>query len=164
MHIFIPQSIIMKKFSLLLLFLALLTAVNAQMNDKALDDNKAYTGAKPTMDNYHAIYQLNVNDPKIIEMAIRNINNAMADPRLAGKLQIELIAYADGTEAYMKGGKYEGDLKMLVQKGVIVAQCEHTLKSRNISRDKLYDFIAIVPTANGELILRHAEGWAIIKP
>ena len=155
----------MKKFSLLLLSLALLITVgNAQTNDVALEHNRAYTGAKPSQDMYHAIYQLNVSDPKVIEMAIRNINNAMADSRLAGKLQIELVAYADGTEAFMKGGKYEGDLKMLVQKGVIVAQCEHTLKSRNISRDKLYDFVAIVPTANGELILRHAEGWAIIKP
>jgi hypothetical protein len=155
----------MKHFPLLMLSLALIiSTARAQTNETALENNKAYTGAKATLDKYHVIYQLDVNDPKIIEKAIRNINNALGDPRLSGKLQIELIAYADGTEAYMKGGKYEGDLKMLVQKGVIVAQCLHTLKARNISPGQLYDFIALVPTANGELILRHAEGWAIIKP
>jgi len=25
----------------------------------------------------------------------------------------------------------------------------------------LYDFIAVVPSANGQLILRQAEGWAV---
>ncbi|MFI5153745.1 MAG: DsrE family protein [Chitinophagales bacterium] len=155
----------MKHFSLLLLSLGLLTnAVSAQTNEKALANNKAFTGAKASLDMYHAIYELDNNDPKIIEKAFRNINNALTDPRLAGKLQIELIAFADGTDAYMKGGKYEEDLKMLVQKGVIVAQCNHTLKARNISPDQLYDFIGIVPSANAELIIRHAEGWAIIKP
>ena len=155
----------MKHFSLLLLSLGLLvTAVRAQSNEKALENNKAYTGAKASLDMYHAIYQLDANDPKIIEKAFRGINNVLKDPRLAGKLQIELIAFSDGTEALMKGSKYEEDLKMLVQKGVIVAQCYNSLKARNISPDQLYDFIAIVPSANGEIIMRHAEGWATIKP
>jgi intracellular sulfur oxidation DsrE/DsrF family protein len=155
----------MKQFPLLLLSLSLITTfVNAQSDDKALENNKAYPGAKAGMDMYHAIYQLDNNDPKIVEKAFRGINNVLKDPRLAGKIQIELISYSDGTEALMKGSKYEEDLKMLVQKGVIVAQCANTLKSRNISPNQLYDFIAIVPSANGELIIRHGEGWAIIKP
>jgi intracellular sulfur oxidation DsrE/DsrF family protein len=28
----------------------------------------------------------------------------------------------------------------------------------------LYDFIAIVPSGNGELIIRQADGWSVIKP
>jgi len=113
---------------------------------------------------YHAIYQLDNSDEKIIGKAIRNINNALNDPRLAGKIEIELIAFGGGTDAYMKGSKYEEDLKALVQKGVIVSQCNNTLKERKITRDQLYDFIAIVPSGNGELIIRQAEGWSVIKP
>lgn len=155
----------MKKFSFLLLSFVLLTAaVSAQNSDQALKDNADFTGAKATQKMYHAIYQLDVNDPKVIEKAFRNINNALNDPRLTGKIKIELIAFSGGTDAYLKGSKYEEDLKNLVKKGVIIAQCNNTLKERNISRDKLYDFIAIVPTGNGELIIREAEGWSIIKP
>ncbi len=153
-----------KLLFLLLIFVSLTAAVSAQNIDQALKDNAAFTGAKATQKMYHAIYQLDVNNPNIIEKAFRNINNALNDPRLTGKIKIELIAFSGGTDSYLKGSKYEEDLKNLVKKGVIVAQCNNTLKERNISRDKLYDFIAIVPTGNGELIIRAAEGWSIIKP
>lgn len=155
----------MKKVSLLVLSIVLLsTATTAQTNDKALENNKAFTGARATKKMYHAIYQLDNADEKIIDKAIRNINNALNDPRLAGKIKIELIAFGGGTDAYLKGSKYEEDLKALVQKGVVVAQCNNTLKQRKITRDQLYDFIGIVPSGNGELIIRQAEGWSVIKP
>ncbi|BDQ12090.1 hypothetical protein GCM10027036_34540 [Flavihumibacter cheonanensis] len=155
----------MKQLSILALSLVLLTtAITAQTTSKALERNAAFTGATTTKKMYHAIYQLDVNDPKIIEKAIRNINNALTDPRLAGKIEIELIAFGGGTDAYMKGSKYEEDLKALIEKGVIVSQCNNTLKERKINRDQLYNFIAIVPSGNGELIIRQAEGWSVIKP
>ena len=155
----------MKKVSLLILSIVFLTtATTAQTNDKALENNKAFTGARATKKMYHAIYQLDNADEKIIDKAIRNINNALNDPRLAGKIKIELIAFGGGTDAYLKGSKYEEDLKALVQKGVVVAQCNNTLKQRKITRDQLYDFIGIVPSGNGELIIRQAEGWSVIKP
>src|SRR3981081_3830453 len=98
----------MKRVSVLLLGAVLLTtAVSAQVTDEALTKNRAFTGAIATKKSYHAIYQLDNNDPKIIEKALRNINNALNDPRLAGKIQIELIAFGGGTDAYLKGSKYE---------------------------------------------------------
>ena len=155
----------MKKITFLLLSIVLLTtAATAQTNDNAVAKNKAFTGAKATRKMYHAIYQLDNNDPKIIDKTIRNINNALNDPRLIGKIQVELIAFGGGTDAYMLGSKYEKDLKALVEKGVIVSQCNNTLKERKINRDQLYDFIAVVPSGNGELIIRQAEGWSVIKP
>lgn len=154
----------MKKAIIFLLPIFLVITVQAQTTEKALTENRSFTGAKATKKNYNAIYQLDSNDPKIITKAIRNINNALTDPRLAGKLHIELIAFSGGTEAMLKGSKYEEDLKALVQKGVIVAQCNNSLHERNLTRDQLYDFVAVVPSGNGELIIREAEGWTIIKP
>ncbi|MEO6707407.1 MAG: DsrE family protein [Ginsengibacter sp.] len=140
------------------------TCVSAQSKGDLLKENKEFTGAKSSQKHFHAIYQLDVNDPKTIVKCFRNINNALNDPRLSGKLKIELIAYSGGTAALLKGSEYENDLKNLVEKGVIVAQCHNSLVEQKISPDRLYDFIAIVPTGNGELILRQAEGWAIVKP
>ncbi len=84
--------------------------------------------------------------------------------RLKGKLQVELIAFSGGTEAYRKGSEYEDAIKGLISKGVIVAQCLNTLKERKIDKSELYDFLAYVPTGNGELLIRASEGWTIIKP
>ena len=155
----------MRKLTIILVsFILLTTIANAQTSETALKKNKNFTGAKANKKMYHAIYQLDNADVKIIEKAIRNINNTLNDTRLSGKIEIELVAFGGGTDAFLKGGKYEADLVALVQKGVIISQCNNTLKERKITRDQLYDFIAVVPSGNGELIIRAGEGWAIIKP
>lgn len=135
-----------------------------QATSSKLEINSQFKGAVASQKMYHAIYQMDRNDPKTIQKTIRNINNALNDPRLKGKLEIELVAFSGGTEAFLKTSKYESALKDLIDRGVIVAQCHNSLVERKISRDQLYDFIAIVPSGNGELIIRSAEGWAIIKP
>jgi len=128
------------------------------------DKNRNYTGAEAVQPLYKAIYQMDQASPEIIRKTIRNINNLLNDPRLKGKIQVELVAFSGGTEAYRKGSEFEEGLKGLIRQGVIVAQCLNTLKERNISKNELYDFLAYVPTGNGELVIRAAEGWVIIKP
>jgi intracellular sulfur oxidation DsrE/DsrF family protein len=155
----------MKKISFfIIIFLLSITSISAQISESKLETNKSFIGAKASKKKYHVIYQLDNADAKIIEKTFRNINNALKDPRLDGKVEIELITFSGGTEACLKGSKYEEDLKSLVEKGVIVAQCNNSLKERKLTREQLYDFIAVVPSGNGELIIRQTEGWAIIKP
>lgn len=149
-----------------IIFLALLvcclsTQVKAQ---DALALNKEYTGAKPTLTVYRVIYQLDSGSPEIIKKAIRNISNLLNDPRLQGKLEVELVAFSGGTEAFKKNSEYEEAIKKLVNQGVKVAQCLNTLKERNIKKSELYDFLAFVPTGNGELVIRSQQGWTVIKP
>lgn len=88
----------------------------------------------------------------------------MNDPRLKGKLQIELVVFGDGVEIFKRGSLYKETLSDLKSKGVALVQCENTLKERKIDKSELYPFISYVPTGNGEIILRHYEGWAIIHP
>jgi len=139
-------------------------AVSAQQLTKQEEKNRGFAGAVTKQKQYRVIYQMDNGDPKVIEKVLRNLNNALNDPRLKGKLQAELVAFSGGTDAYIKGSKYEDALKQLVAKGVIVAQCANTLKERKIEREQIYDFIGLVPSGNGELILRQAEGWSVIKP
>ena len=59
---------------------------------------------------------------------------------------------------------FEKEIQNLQKQGVILAMCENTMKMRKISRDELFPFVSYVPTANGELIIRQQDGWAIIRP
>ncbi|WP_164126295.1 DsrE family protein [Sphingobacterium luzhongxinii] len=157
----------MKNIIITCLFLfavALQTQTFAQENH-LLTKNKSFQGAIAKKKSYKAIYQLDSDDPKIIAKALRNIINALKDPRLQGRLEIELIAFSGGTEAFKKSNsQYEAALKDLIEKGVHVVQCLNTLEERKIAKSELYDFLAFVPSGNGELILRASEGWIIIKP
>jgi len=158
-----PTMIIRILFTAFILT-ATLSVTSAQSVSDKLQKNRDYTGATAHKDSYKAIYMIDVKDPYVINKTLRNIGNALNDPRLKGKLTIELVAFSDGVAAFLKNSPYESQLKALIEKGVIVAQCANTLKEKHMSRDQIFDFIGLVPSGNGELILRQAEGWAVIKP
>lgn len=155
----------MKKITLALCILFGSLSLTSMAQESKILTNKDYHGAVAKKKSYKAIYQLDSNDPKTITKAIRNINNVLKDPRLKGKIEIELITFSGGTEAYLKkNSEYEQPLKDLISKGVIVAQCLNSLEERKLTKDELFDFVAYVPSGNGELIIRANEGWVIIKP
>jgi len=129
-----------------------------------LERNKDFKGATATENHYKVVFQMDQGAPETIKKVFRNINNLLKDPRLSGKLEIELVAFSGGTEAYRKGSEYEQALINLIKQGVQVVQCSNTLIERKIDKSELYDFLAYVPTGNGELVIRAKQGWVIIKP
>lgn len=151
----------MKK-TLLLLTTCLLLSVFIK---PAMAQNRAnFTGAEAKLKHYKALYIINTADEKRITGTLRNIKNALEDPRLNGKLEIELIAFGDGVSVYKKTSPFEQTLKDLQQQGVLLAQCENTLRERKIEKNTLFPFISFVPSGNGEIIIRHYQGWATIHP
>jgi len=134
----------------------------AQQKHKPSSDT--FHGAQSTAKSYKVVYQLNSEDNQKILATFKNIGNALDDPRLKGKLQVELVVHSGGVAAFKKDSPYQQQVLALKNRGVILAQCENTLKERNISKDELFDFISYVPSGNGELIIRQQQGWAIIHP
>lgn len=139
-------------------------AQSTNADQASIASAKSFTGARAKKKHYHAIYQLNTDNPKIIEATLRNIGNALEDPRLKGKLEVELVAFSGGWEVFNKDNDYAEKLLELKKKGVILAQCHNTLEERNIPVSQLLPFVSIIPSGNGELIIRQAEGWSIVKP
>ena len=125
----------------------------------------AFRGAEATKSRYRAVYQLNTADTSVISHALANIQNALNDPRLKGKLDMELVVYGGANILYRKDKpQYEQQLQNLQKQGVILAMCENTMRMRKIKREDLFPFVSYVPTANGELIIRQEDGWAVIRP
>ena len=136
----------------------------ATMTDADAFQKGTFAGATADQAHYQAIYQLDSDDPKLIQQTLRNLSNALDDPRLKGKVTIELVAFASGTAVFRKDQPYEAQLTALRQRGVILAQCLNTMRERKISKDELLPIIAYVPSGNGELIIRQAQGWALVHP
>lgn len=136
----------------------------AAMPDAEAFQKGTFTGATADQAHYNAIYQLDSDDPKLIQQTLRNIGNALEDPRLKGKITVELVAFSGGTTLYRKDQPYEAQLTALKAKGVILAQCLNTLREKKISKDELLPLIAYVPSGNGELIIRQAQGWSLVHP
>lgn len=120
--------------------------------------------AKATKNKYQVVYQLNTDDDAKVKATLKNIQNALDDPRLKGKLTVELVVHGAGVSVFRKGKDYEALAKGLMERGVMLAMCENTMRERKISRDELVDFIYYVPSGNGELIIRQQHGWAFMHP
>ena len=125
---------------------------------------KNFDGAKANLKHYNALYVINSIDVKRNTSTLRNIKNALEDPRLKNKLTVELVVFGDGVTVFQKDGPFEETLKSLKEKGVILAQCENTLRERHIDKETLFPFINFVPSGNGEIIIRHYQGWAVVHP
>ena len=129
-----------------------------------LKDPASFHGANPTKTHYRAIYQLDNEEEGKIKGTLRNIQNALNDPRLTGKLELELVVHGAGVAAFKKDSGYEELVKKLQDQGVLLAMCENTMRERKIGKDELFPFLSFVPSGNGELIIRGQEGWTIIHP
>ncbi len=125
---------------------------------------KDFHGAVAEAKSYKAVYFIDDSSAHKIKGILRNIKNALEDPRLKGKLQVELVAFGDGVEVFKKVNHYDTLLTALQKKGVLLAECLNTIKERNINKDELWDFISFVPTGNGEIIIRQAQGWSVVHP
>ncbi|MBZ0090609.1 MAG: hypothetical protein K8F27_00080, partial [Sulfuricellaceae bacterium] len=60
-----------------------------------------YHGATATKDQYNVIFHLDAEGNPAIKKTLNNIENILHDPRLAGKLHVELIANSKGFDVYV---------------------------------------------------------------
>ncbi len=135
-----------------------LTPPNAAVAPKAA----AFQGAPAPKGYYRAVYRLDSDDSKLISKTLHNLQNALAAPRLMGKL--ELMVFSSGTVVFRKDQPYGADVLVLQQAGVVLAQCQNSMNAYKLTKADMLPYISIVPIGNGELIIRQAEGWALVHP
>lgn len=149
----------MKKILFVLLPTLLMAVTQLQAQTK-----NDFHGAVANRKSYDALYIINTADAKHIKGTLRNIANALEDPRLKGKLHVELVAFGDGVAVFEKENHFDQQLLDLQKKGVLLAQCNNTMRERHISRDAIWPFVSLVPSGNGEIIIRQYQGWAVVHP
>jgi len=126
--------------------------------------DEVFQGAVADKPHYGAIFQIDSGDEAGIQKTLNNIENLLHDPRVAGKISVELIANSKGFNTYVQGNGFEQKLRHLQEEGVILAQCSNTLRELNVDRKDLYPFITVVPSGVGEITIRESQGWAYIHP
>lgn len=152
----------MKKLSVVLLTLAIFSLKAFSQSEQSNGSN--FHGAVANLKSYKALFILDESDKMKMMGTLRNINHAIDDPRLKGKLQVELIVFSQGVELYKKSNHYDTLLLPLIKKGVILAQCENTMKGMHLSEADLWPFVSYVPSGSGEIIIRQYQGWAVVHP
>ena len=113
------------------------------------------------------IYHLNAG----LEQATNGLRNARNHLEVNPKVQIVVVAHAQGVDYLMKGKKdangnaYEPQVQELKNQGVRFEICEITLRNRKLARDQFIEEASYVPSGVAEIArLQQREGFAYLRP
>jgi intracellular sulfur oxidation DsrE/DsrF family protein len=101
------------------------------------------------------------SDPDKHESVLRNVANLLD---AEDNISVEIVAHGPGLAAVLKDSPHADRLRELLDRGVQVAACANTMKSRDISDDQLVVGSRVVPAGIAELVTKQRDGWAYVRP
>ncbi|MDX2157993.1 MAG: DsrE family protein [Hyphomicrobiaceae bacterium] len=125
-------------------------------------------GAKPT-DTYKVALQVSESDPKILNLALNNVENMIAEYKKLGK-KVEVVAYGPGLDIFRED---KSPVKARVQtiglanQNVTFSACTVTHGKAEKSEGhavKIMSEAKMVPSGVLRLVELQRNGWAYIKP
>lgn len=112
--------------------------------------------------SYNVVFHVDLDDAKILMLALSNIHNFYNAPQSKGA-EIVLLGNGPAVKLFSKGNVPE-ELAGLQAKGLSVRLCQNAINKFELTADLLEDGIAIVPAGIVELIDLQNKGFAYIKP
>ncbi|TWI83183.1 hypothetical protein IQ13_1289 [Lacibacter cauensis] len=132
----------MKKYKLLLVTVMLLAFSFAKAQEKI-------------------VWEISSGDTAQQRILFRQINNVLT---AAPDTKIEVVFHGFAIFAVLNDtGYFHQQILQAHKKGVVIAACNNSLKSRNISKDRVIPEATIVPVSILEIAAKQREGWSYIK-
>ena len=100
----------------------------------------------------------NHDEQKVVVNQVRNTLNALPNAK------VKVVLHSQGLPLVVAGqSRVMEQVKELLERGVIFAACENTMKKKGLEKSDLLPGVTTVPSAMAELVLRQEEGWTYIK-
>ena len=115
-----------------------------------------------TQEKEHKIvFHLASSDTLVHKALVKQIANVMDYWKTA---KIEVVVHNNGI-GFMKieETKTKNEINSLVEKGVVFAVCENTMKQRNLEKKQILSSASFVPVGIAELVLKQEDGYSYIK-
>ncbi len=112
---------------------------------------------------HKVVFQVSDADPAKWNLALNNARNVMTD---LGRdtVAIEIVAYGPGIGMLKMDSAAGPRIAEAMSAGVSVVACENTMKNQKIARDDMLPKIGYVDAGVVQLMKRHREGFAYIRP
>ncbi len=112
--------------------------------------------------NYDVVFHVDLDESKILDVAISNINNYFN--AIEGK-QANVILLINGPAVKLiKQENAPQDLIDLQEKGLSIRVCQNAINKFSFSKEMLLNGIEIVPAGIIELVRLQNEHYSYIKP
>ncbi|RXK60920.1 hypothetical protein ESA94_10720 [Lacibacter luteus] len=107
------------------------------------------------------VWEIASGDTVHQRILFRQINNVLT---AAPDTKIEVVFHSLAIFAVLKDtGYFKEQILQAHKRGVVIAVCNNSLKSRNISKDRVIPEAVIVPVSILEIAGKQREGWSYIK-
>lgn len=93
---------------------------------------------------------------------LRNVANLLDD--LGGDTPVEIVAHGAGIGLCLPDSGQVDTVRELLRRGVVVAACENTLRTKGIELERLTPGVVTVPAGIGELVRKQRAGWSYVRP
>lgn len=96
------------------------------------------------------------------ESVLRNVANLLNE--LGDGTPVEIVAHGPGIDLCLPDSSTADSVRSLLARGVIVAACENTMRSRAIAPEALTPGVVTVSAGIAELVRKQRDGWAYVRP
>lgn len=108
------------------------------------------------------VVHLSEGDPGKHANVLRNVANLLSE--LGDGTPVELVAHGPGLDVALATAAHADQVRALLARGVTVAACANTMRSRELDSGALIEGVRVVPAGVAELARRQWQGWAYLRP
>jgi hypothetical protein len=109
------------------------------------------------------VIQISDGDPKTWHQALNVVRNIQA-VRGKDNVQIEIVVFGNGIDLLKFDSPLANRIDETLAAGIAVVMCENTMRGRKVTRQEMLPKIGYVEGGIIEILDRHKQGWAIVRP
>ena len=131
----------------------------------ALGTMAVYSQA-PAAKTYKVVFDIGEGGDAYFEKVIQKIANLSRDTRLAGKLDIHLVAHSPGIDfvSIAKNQPNAANIELLIKSGITVEACNNSLVGHKMTAKDIFKGVKVVESGIGQIVLLQNQGYAYFKP
>jgi len=104
---------------------------------------------------------LHIDDAAQIDRGLRSVQHLLDD--LGDEVAVILVVNGGAVSALRREATQTPVIRRLLEQGVTIAGCRHSLLTQKIDPASLVEGVRVVQSGVGELVRREGEGFAYIK-
>ena len=119
-----------------------------------------------TPKTYKVVFDVGEGGDAYFEKVVQKIANLSRDSRVAGKLDIRIVAHSPGIDfvASARNQANTENIAVLVKSGVVIEACNNSMQGHKMTKEDLFPGVQVVESGIGELVLLQNQGYAYFKP
>ncbi|MDQ3315418.1 MAG: DsrE family protein [Verrucomicrobiota bacterium] len=116
----------------------------------------------PAGKTHRIVFEVTMEGLEQWTAALNNVENLRT--ALAAAAEIEVVAHSKGLGMLIaKDNALVDRMKKLADAGVVFAECENTMKKKNVTKEQLLPFATTTDSGIAEVIRKQEAGWSYIK-